>query len=347
MSEALANWRVGEIESPVLDPHGVTLVFPDDDPGEVFVAGSFNDWKDGPHRMEWRDGQHVLRLPLTRDVEHEYKFVRNGHWFRDPHNPWVAWDRIDRHGVGQFNSVITPLGRPDHARLFCIRFRSALLRDEREVYVMVPNGWEPGRELLPVLYVNDGNESITRGAMHWQAEEAMWQRQCRRLILVFVGLPDQNVRGAQYVSLPQRRLYAQFLAHELVPYIERHFATTTDRGIIGASYGGANAFYVAFQHPEVFGKAAAQSGSFFVNNLELVKWARYGRRLPLQLYHDASRPGPQGGRGDMSQLGRAMADALAASGYHYHYNEVEGHWHDWSCWAERFPAALASLFPPQ
>ena len=74
------------------------------EPGsEVFVAGTFNQWDAGQHRM--RDNPHsgVYRIALVLPPgRHEYKFVVNGEWRVDPNCPeWVPNDK------GSLNSVLS------------------------------------------------------------------------------------------------------------------------------------------------------------------------------------------------------------------------------------------------
>lgn len=59
---------------------------------EVYLAGSFNDWKPTGHRMQGPDkeGWYITRLELNTGV-HEYKFVVDGTtWESDPENVFRA-----------------------------------------------------------------------------------------------------------------------------------------------------------------------------------------------------------------------------------------------------------------
>ena len=65
---------------PEGNPEGVTA---------VYLAGSFNDWKETGHRMDdpGADGYYYTTLRL-KPGQHEYKFVVNGtNWLPDPENP--------------------------------------------------------------------------------------------------------------------------------------------------------------------------------------------------------------------------------------------------------------------
>ncbi|MBA2079896.1 alpha/beta hydrolase-fold protein [Rhodanobacter sp. PCA2] len=61
--------------------------------------------------------------------------------------------------------------------------------------------------------------------------------------------------------------YSQWLATQLVPYIDAHYRTRRDaasRSMLGWSLGGLNAFNLGWQYPEVFGRVGAFSPSFWL-----------------------------------------------------------------------------------
>lgn len=66
----------------------------------VYVAGTFNGWDPGEHRLRMKDGvfQTTLLVPRGR---HEYKFIVDDVWRLDPEcQEWTPND------VGSLNSVI-------------------------------------------------------------------------------------------------------------------------------------------------------------------------------------------------------------------------------------------------
>ncbi|MEO1652516.1 MAG: glycogen-binding domain-containing protein, partial [Bacteroidota bacterium] len=67
---------------------------------KVYLAGSFNDWHSRLFKCEWIDGawEVILELPPG---EHTYKYVVDGDWFTDPHNPQTIDD-----GAGNTNSLL-------------------------------------------------------------------------------------------------------------------------------------------------------------------------------------------------------------------------------------------------
>jgi hypothetical protein len=85
-------------EYPTVEPSGgdefnVSFRFRPEGDGNrvtaVYLAGSFNDWKETGHRMDGpdADGYYRTTMPL-KTGQYEYKFVINGtEWTHDPENP--------------------------------------------------------------------------------------------------------------------------------------------------------------------------------------------------------------------------------------------------------------------
>lgn len=62
--------------------------------------------------------------------------------------------------------------------------------------------------------------------------------------------------------------YESFIINDLVPYVDAHYSTKTDRrmrAIQGLSMGGHGAFYLALRHKELFGSIGSMSGCVDLN----------------------------------------------------------------------------------
>lgn len=83
--------------APVL----VRFVFENQHARQVFVAGSFSDWNPiALNREDGEDDMFVATVPVPRGV-HEYMFLVDGNWVRDP---LVSDSRPD--GFGRQNSLL-------------------------------------------------------------------------------------------------------------------------------------------------------------------------------------------------------------------------------------------------
>jgi S-formylglutathione hydrolase FrmB len=141
-------------------------------------------------------------------------------------------------------------------------FSPAMGRDTL-VRVLVPTGFDPSRDHLPVLWLlhgGFGRDSDWTTAGH--AEELT-----AGLPLIVV-MPDGGTGGwyADWRNAtpegPQR--WETHHLDELRPFIEDRYQTRTDRAgraVAGLSMGGFGAIHYAARHPDLFGFAASFSGA--------------------------------------------------------------------------------------
>ena len=96
---------------------------------------------------------------------------------------------------------------------------------------------------------------------------------------MIVVTPSANNRffGSFYVNSPATGSWEDFITHDLVRYMDRHFRTirsAASRGLAGHSMGGYGTLYIGMRHPEVFSSIYALSpccldvGAAGIPNLE-------------------------------------------------------------------------------
>lgn len=176
------------------------------------------------------------------------------------------------------------------------------------------------------------------------------------VLVVFIdsrepGHPEKNRREDEFLVHPIE--HAQFIADELVPVIDRDYHTDPRpdaRLIMGVSYGGLSASYIAAAQPDVFHNLAAFSPSFWVLNSPQFLPSQEQRdgssqmlpeinaatecggettytcpRLPLKVFMATGLPNWD--VGDLSNL----INKLEKQGYPVEYHQVnEGHtWNNW------------------
>ena len=131
---------------------------------------------------------------------------------------------------------------------------------DREVLVFLPPSYaaEKSRR-YPVVYALHG---FSIGAEQWSHEihvpqtiEGAFAQGSRELIVV---LPDSRTvhNGSMYSSSVTTGNFEQFIAHDLVAYIDAHYRTIPNRlsrGLVGHSMGGYGATRIGMKHPDVFG----------------------------------------------------------------------------------------------
>jgi enterochelin esterase-like enzyme len=131
---------------------------------------------------------------------------------------------------------------------------------DRDVLVFLPPGYREARHRrYPVVYALHG---FWIGAEQWSAEihvpqtlEGAFASGSREMIVV---LPDSKTvhNGSMYSSSVTTGDFENFVAHDLVAYIDAHYRTLAkreSRGLVGHSMGGYGATRIGMKHAEVFG----------------------------------------------------------------------------------------------
>jgi len=131
---------------------------------------------------------------------------------------------------------------------------------DRDVIVFLPPSYPAGESRrYPVVYALHG---YSIGAEQWTKEihvpqtiEGAFAEGTRDMIVV---LPDSKTvhNGSMYSSSATTGDFENFVAHDLVAYIDAHYRTIaqrTSRGLVGHSMGGYGASRIGMKHPDVFG----------------------------------------------------------------------------------------------
>jgi enterochelin esterase-like enzyme len=131
---------------------------------------------------------------------------------------------------------------------------------DRDVFVFLPPSYakEKSRH-YPVVYALHG---FSIGAEQWTHEihvpqtiEGAFAEGAQEMIIV---LPDSKTvhNGSMYSSSVTTGNFEQFIAHDLVAYIDAHYRTIPNRlgrGLVGHSMGGYGATRIGMKHSDVFG----------------------------------------------------------------------------------------------
>jgi pimeloyl-ACP methyl ester carboxylesterase len=131
---------------------------------------------------------------------------------------------------------------------------------DRDVIVFLPPSYakEPSRR-YPVVYALHG---FFIGAEQWTHEihvpqtiEGAFAQGAKEMIVV---LPDSKTiyNGSMYSSSVTTGDFENFIARDVVAYIDAHYRTIPNRksrGLVGHSMGGYGATRIGMKHPDVFG----------------------------------------------------------------------------------------------
>ena len=264
-----------------------------------------------------------------------------------PPQPWLA----EKPGV--------PKGQIEKSQ-----FKSALLKNEREIAVYLPPGYSRTHQPYPLLvlfdeiaYLGDPKQ-IVLVPTPTILDNLIAAKRVPAMGALLVG----NVPGARDRELPCNSTFLNFLGSELLPSMRTKYNFTADPQQViigGSSFGGLAAACAGLRHPEIFGNILAQSGSFHwvppasdaasasAEDSEPNWVARQfiaSPKLPLRFYLDAGSEeiDVTGGGNSILLATRTLRDVLRAKGYQVQYQEFAGD-HDYLSWRGTLADGLIAL----
>jgi len=280
-------------------------------------------WRDDPQSVdapEYR-GSSVLEMPDA------------------PPQPWIA----RRPGV--------PAGRVEKHR-----FKSAALKNEREIAVYLPPRYSPRDEPYPLLMLFDEDPYLTLIPTPTILDNLISEKRIPPVVALLVG----NAPGARSRELPCNPEFSRALVTELLPWAHGLYNFTSDPRptvVAGSSFGGLGAACAGLWHPETFGNVLAQSGSFHWtppsgsdttdSNSEPNWVARQFISSPkkaLRFYLEAGSAefNATGGGNAILFCTGTLRDVLRAKGYEVHFQEFAGG-HDYLSWRGTLADGLIAL----
>jgi predicted alpha/beta superfamily hydrolase len=197
-----------------------------------------------------------------------------------------------------------------------IKIPSSILGRDHILRAYLPAGYDenPLRR-FPVLYMQDGKnlffpEEAFMGR-DWGVDEALTLLDTMNFVdrAVIVGIYSGD-RMTEYTK-PGYEAYARSVVEEIKPFVDGRFrvkGSPSETAVIGSSLGGVVSFYMAWQHPEVFGAAACMSSTFSHKD-DLIERVLSEPKSKARFYLDSGWPG------DNYEVTLAMAMAFVERGY--------------------------------
>lgn len=350
---------------------------------KVYIAGDFQSWQPGNPEFQLekvRDDvwQIILNLPEGKALQ--FKFTL-GDWSSVEKGPEGQEMQNRLHKVSgdeTLNLRVYSWAQGEERA----PTRSGNLQtltvpgflDNRRVWVYLPPGYdaEPDRR-YPVLYMMDGQnvfDDATSFVGEWMVDESLEELiPAGRVAPLIVVAVDNggDLRGSEYTPWPSgERGYGgggvdhlQVWIDILLPYVDANYRTLTgpqNTGLAGSSFGGLMTLYGAFWHPDVFGRCGAFSPSIMFAGNQIPDKIAGSDKPDITLYMDMGtrevgnlQDGDGNGIDDNIDILRRVFALLVDQGFVGGWDllvvEGDGHRHNESYWAQRFPAAVQFLFP--
>jgi predicted alpha/beta superfamily hydrolase len=245
------------------------------------------------------------------------------------------------------------------------RFPSRYLSTPRDIIVYLPPGYDAAAR-YPVFYLQDGQNLFDPAtAFHhqdWQADMVADDLIASGAIapILMVGVYNTGVRRlSEYTPTRDARTlkggksgrYAQMLARELKPFIEREYGVkraAADTAVGGSSLGALASLAAGLLYPRVFGKLAVMSPSVWWDQRSILKMARAhkGPARP-RIWLDTGTEEGESAQQALEDT-RLLRDALVENGWRegidLSYAEFAGAGHNELAWGGRFGDVLRYFF---
>ncbi len=259
-----------------------------------------------------------------------------------------------------------------------IPLQSKVYGDKRFLRVWLPPGYsEPAAasKRYPVLYLFDGQLLFDRCTSEsfpdeWHVDETMTDLIAKNAVapVIVVGIDhagpaertDEYSRYSAVANAPQK--LSAFMATEVLPLIDTHYRTMTDRthrGVGGASLGSLAALTLLLDQPDTFGLGMLESTSLQNGNGRVLQETSPVVQGPLRVSIGVGTeevPPQEAAAHGFPSFDEAfvtMSQTLAQNLKKSLMNRpevkltVEQHAHHQpQYWAERFGPAVSFLFPP-
>ena len=226
------------------------------------------------------------------------------------------------------------------------RIRSHHLANERLIWTITPSRKETADSLTILL---DGELYRDRVGVVSVLENLRSREAISDSWFVMVSMESVESR---WKECPCYLPFAQFIADELLPWLKtKHPELSRIRNtvLVGLSYTGLAATFVAFRYPGMFQKVISQSGSFWSNDCWLVnQFNHLPEKFPTAFYLDVGvKETAENIRHKedvlqvVSQIDaiRLFRDTLTNLGFELNYVEFDGG-HEFEAWKRTLPLAL-------
>jgi predicted alpha/beta superfamily hydrolase len=142
---------------------------------------------------------------------------------------------------------------------------SAIMREDRRVMISLPESYGRTSAGYPVLFLLDGSSHIVHGGAL-----VRYLATARNRIpeMIVVALPNTN-RNRDMTPGPGAVQFQQYLAEELIPWVEQKYRTVPERVVFGHSLSASFVIHTLLNRPALFsGYIAASAPLWRYDGLE-------------------------------------------------------------------------------
>lgn len=168
------------------------------------------------------------------------------------------------------------------------------LQTTKKIWVYLPKNYENTKKKYSVLYMHDAQnlfDTKTAYAGEWNVDEKLDSINAQ---LIVIGIEHGNDKRMEELTPFKNEKYGggnadaylEFIVKTLKPQIDQKYRTKTKKKntlIMGSSLGGLVSFYAILKYPQVFGKAAIFSPSFWFSD-KIYDVAENTKKIKSKIY---------------------------------------------------------------
>lgn len=246
--------------------------------------------------------------------------------------------------LGWRSVSLTPTSR---GRIAETSFTSAVMEQERDVWVYVPDGYERNREDYPLVIVTGGEQARDVGKLEETLNAVSGKDAAPAIVALFPYMSGEwHETGGRH-----RDKVPRMIAGELIPFLRNTYRVAPGRdqvAIVGTGSAGFLSLNTAFTFPKSIGRVATLSAR--ISNsaiartlLEKARKAAAHKPLIFMEWYEVDRFDP---RQDVHVL---PDNALVASSHRNWGFKVTSREHPagggWGSWRNDLPGLLAQVMP--
>lgn len=245
-------------------------------------------------------------------------------------------------------------------------------RDLEFQLLLPPSYGERADKRYPVLYAQDGQAAFEPDPVDGRSLELdstlgeLWELGAASELIVVAIRTDRDRTELLTPTLDTRvpgggdaSAYRDWIISTLMPHVAARYRTLAgpeNASLLGSSMGGLFSLFAAWTRPDVFGRAASLSGSFWWDDRWMIREVRR-RRAPDPrpwIYLDSGAasspfegsPSRSDGLHHVSALHGALVEKGMVAGRDLHLLSFAGMEHGNAAWSARLAIPLQLMFPP-
>ncbi|SNY62582.1 alpha/beta hydrolase-fold protein [Enterobacter sp. CC120223-11] len=281
-------------------------------------------------------------VPLIGSDPHEQRQAIMVSAQADPLNPDTlqpGGDRWNRHSLLALDPAryctLARMKKPiQYGQLTRHQLDSDFLGNTREIKIYRPRMPQPARWTLLLF---DGKQYQDEYHFANVLDDLIARHVLPPVNVVFIDTLDHTRRSAE---LPPNPRFADFMAHELLPWLHRQGLSLQRQKTVlaGSSYGGLAASWVALRYPRLFGNVLSLSGSYWwAPKGEASDWLtrqyQQSPRYPVRFWLQAGTFETSGPGGGNYPNTLEFEQVLRDKGYRVSFHPYASG-HDYAAWCE-------------